>query len=353
MNRLLPRPLHLALALCTVVSSVATLRAQDQPQAPTVTAPTAPTPSVEGRTPIVDASELQLSYFTARHAAVDELQSAVQSLAARKFLVRNADGTVTGPVASVRRFAGPVLLVYDVPDRAAQLTSLLLNLDAMAGQAEAESSEHVSPREVLELADYTPRHVSLDNLSESLQPFMRQVRDENGVVVNNITCVEAPARLVLRDTAGNIQRIQELLERFDVPAPQLVLNCWLLRGTDGEGAASLPSDLVDNLRRLVPFHGFEKVSMAVLRASIVGGQEQRLSGRFQRGDDEQRFELSLVPAGYDASSKTLTLRECKFESSTGQEFSTAAVVDLDEYVVLGGAGSDPLFVVLRVTPVDR
>jgi len=60
MNRLLPRPLHLALALCTVVSSVATLRAQDQPQAPTVTTPTAPTPSVEGRTPIVDASELQL-----------------------------------------------------------------------------------------------------------------------------------------------------------------------------------------------------------------------------------------------------------------------------------------------------
>ncbi|HVQ26388.1 MAG TPA: hypothetical protein VMV01_14480, partial [Planctomycetota bacterium] len=137
------------------------------------------------------------------------------------------------------------------------------------------------------------------------------------------------------------------------PAPQLMLHCWLLRGADQGDGTDLPSDLTDNLRRLVPYRGFEKVSMAMLRVSIVGGQEQRLRGRFQRDGADQRFELTLVPAGYDAHSQTLTLRQCEFESTTGQELSTAAVVHLDEYVVLGAAGSDPLFVVLRVTPIDR
>lgn len=348
MNRPLPRPTPLSLALlCTVaLLSAPALRAQDEP-------PSQPAPAETGgnELAIVSASELKLTYFIAQHAPVNDLQSAIQGLVARRFLVRNADGSVTGPVSNVRRFSGPTILVYDLPDRVAQVTSILADLDTMAGKAEG-AQDGVSA-EKLELADYTPRHVSLENLSESLRPFLHEVRDEDGSVVMNVTFVEAPARIVLRDTAENIQRIQELLQRFDVPAPQLMLNCWLLRGAEQGAGADLPSDLVDNLRRLVPYRGFEKVSMAMLRVSIVGGQEQRLRGRFQRDDADQRFELTLVPAGYDAQDKTLTLRQCKFESTTGQEFSTAAVVHLDEYVVLGAAGSDPLFVVLRVTPIER
>jgi hypothetical protein len=348
MNRPLPRPTQLALALlCTVVMlPTPALRAQDEPASQ-------PAPAEAGGNdvPIVSASELKLDYFIAQHASVSDLQSAIQGLAARRFLVRNADGTLTGPVSNVRRFSGPTILVYDLPDRVAQVTEILANLDAMAGKA--DDAQDGLPAEKLELADYTPRNVSLDNLSESLQPFRHEVRDEDGAVVMNITFVEAPARIVLRDTAGNIERIQELLQRFDVPAPQLMLHCWLLRGADQGDGTDLPSDLTDNLRRLVPYRDFETASTAMLRVSIVGGQEQRLRGRFERFDEEQRFELSLVPAGYDAHSQTLTLRQCKFESTTGQEFSTAAVVKLDEYVVLGAAGSDPLFVVLRVTPIDR
>jgi hypothetical protein len=135
---------------------------------------------------------------------------------------------------------------------------------------------------------------------------------------------------VLRDTPENIERIQELLERVDVPAPQLMLNCWLLRGSPRQGAgATCRATSSDNLRRSCRIRGFEKVSMAMLRASVSGGQEQRLRGRFQRDDTDQRFELTLVPAGYDAAARALTLRECQFESTTGQEFSTAAVVQLE------------------------
>ena len=346
MNRPLPRPAHVALALlCTalLLSAASAARAQQ--------AQSAVAGSGEA---IVSASDLQLGYFIAKHADVDDLQLAVQGMGTRQFFARNADGSVSGPVVNVRRFGNSTLVVYDVPERVAQVMKSLEDLDEVAGQADAAEEAHDGgPKQPLVVAEYVPRNVPLEALASALKPFLRMIGPGVTEPVRNITYVESPSRIVLRDTAENVQNIQELLERVDVPAPQLILNCWLLHGTDKDSDSDLPSDLVDNLRRLVPFRGFETVSMAMLRASVSGGQEQRLRGRFQRGDEEQRFDLSLVPAGYDARTQTLTLRECKFESSTGQEFSTAAVVKLGEYVALGAAGSDPLFVVLKVSPIER
>ena len=345
MNRSLPRSTPLLLALlCTALPLAAApaLRAQQPPAAPTFTG--------NGES-IVAASDLQLGYFIAKHADADDLQEAVQGMGTRQFYARNADGSVNGPVTNVRRFGGMTLVIYDLPERVAQVMKFLENLDDVAGQADA-AREH-EDEQPLELAEYVPRNVPLNSLATALKPFVRIIGAGASEPARNVTYVESPARIVLRDTADNIKLMQELLERVDLPAPQLILNCWLLRGTDQDSDSGLPSDLVDNLRRLVPFRGFAKVSMAMLRASVSGGQEQRLRGRFQGDDGEQRFELTLVPAGYDTRTQTLTLQQCKFESSTGQEFSTAAVVKLGEYVALGAAGSDPLFVVLRVSPIER
>jgi hypothetical protein len=181
---------------------------------------------------------------------------------------------------------------------------------------------------------------------------MRMVHVPHANDVDNVTRVEAPDRLVLRDTPDNVKAMLDLIERIDVPAPQLMVHCWLLHGVDRESGGDLPRELTDSLKKLVPFAGFERQSLAVLRTSIVAGQEQELSGEFERGDERLRFQLKLIPAGYDPRTQLLTLSRASFQASTGQEFATAAVVKMGEYVVLGAAGSDPIFVVLRVAPVE-
>lgn len=293
--------------------------------------------------PIVATSELRMAYFVARRASADELLAAIDGLATRLLYVRNADGSITGPVENVRRFGQSGLLLYDVPDRTQEIMQTLNNLEQATVQMEAMGDEDTSASP-LDVAEYSPQHISLDGLLQALQPFTREI-DHNAF---NITAIDVPARVVLRDSADNVQQMLTLLRTIDVPAPQLMLHCWLLRGIDHDGAAGLPAQLVENLQRLVPFAGFEQVSSAFLRISVVAGQQHELRGLF--GD--QRFEVKLEPAGYDATTQSLTLARCAFNSTTGQEFATAAVVRAGEYVVLGAAGSDPLFVVLRVTPVD-
>jgi len=264
----------------------------------------------------------------------------------RRYFVRNADGSITGPVDNVRGFGNSgTLVIYDLPDRIEHITAILKDL-------ERATTAGVGQEEVLEVAEYTPRSISVNSLYGSLQPFLREIAVPGSHSVANITLIQEPARLVLRDTPENLRQMLACLERVDVAAPQFVVKCWLLGGSEQDTPGDLPPELVDNLRRLVPFGRFEPVSMALLRASLGAGQKQQLRGEFQRGGEKQRFELELIPGGFDSRTQSLSFERCAFEATTGQQFATAAVVGLGEYVVLGAAGSDPLFVVLRVMPAQ-
>ena len=306
-----------------------------------------PVASVTTTPPIVSAEELELHYYTARSDSdPDDLLDALVGLGRRRYFVRNADGSITGPVDNVRGFGNSTtLVIYDLPEQIERITTILADLE----RATADDSE---PADVLEVAEYTPRSVSAGSLYSSLQPFARVIGVPGTQGVPNIRLVEEPARLVLRETPENLRQILACLERVDVAAPQFVVKCWLLGGSEQDTPGDLPPELVDNLRRLVPHGRFEPVSMALLRASLGAGQEQQLRGEFRRGGETERFELELVPGGFDSRTQVLSFERCAFEATTGQQFATAAAVGLGEYVVLGAAGSEPLYVVLRVMPVQ-
>ena len=338
----------LLLALSLVCAPLAL--AAPQQQAPTPQEAAAQDQKSSGP-PLVPAEQLQLQYYNARRAsAADDLLDALQGLALRKYYVKNADGSITGPVVNVRGFGNtPTLVIYDLPERIEQITTMLADLERATGEGEGDGSE----AKELQLVQYSPRSVPIESLFSSLRPFLRTVLTPDGEGVPNITAVTSPAHLVLRDTADNIEQMLDCLKHVDEPAPQFVVKCWLLRGSDRETPKDLPPELIDNLRRLVPFREFEPVSMALLRASLVPGQKQQLRGDFRQGDGDQRFDLELVPGGYDKQGGLLSFERCSFQATTGQQFSTSATVGLGEFVVLGAAGSEPLFVVLRVTPVER
>jgi hypothetical protein len=161
-----------------------------------------------------------------------------------------------------------------------------------------------------------------------------------------------PATIVLRDTREQIETMRALMARLDVAPPQVQLQCWLLRGAEADTGSRLPKELVQNLSRLVPVEHFEQLSLSMIRASVQPGLPQRLRSDFPDDGETARFELDLVCSGYDRAAGVLPLTRCRFEATSGQEFETSVTLRAGEYTVLGAAGADPLFVVLRFVPLD-
>jgi hypothetical protein len=82
-----------------------------------------------------------------------------------------------------------------------------------------------------------------------------------------------------------------------------------------------------------------------MRASVEPGVEQTLKGKLSTGET---FQVTLLPGGLDLANHRISLQRLLFDSE-GQTFETSAVIGLDEYTVIGGAGSDPKLLVLRIS----
>jgi hypothetical protein len=324
-----------------------------QADAPPQPAPAAP-PQPDTRPPVVPESELTLHYYTPRHSDGRELAQVLTQVAGRMYHAQAQDGSTSPPVANVRTF-GNVVVLYDRAKRIEELVTILARLEEASAATRADVQEFV-------VEEYAPHYLPADALLEALRPLRREIwlpstsggrtPGSPSTKVDNVTALEQPATLVLRDTIGNVKAMVALLERLDVPPPQAQLTCWLLRGADEDTATDLPRDLVDNLSRIVPQEHFRRLCVTMIRTSVQPGQTQKLRSEFVNDDFTDSFELMLVPAGYDRDTGALPISRCRFEATTGQAFETSLTLKAGEYTVLGAAGVDPLFVVLQVTPLD-
>jgi len=112
--------------------------------------------------------------------------------------------------------------------------------------------------------------------------------------------------------------------------------------TAGLGAAGLraaPPELVGNLERLVPAKHYHLELSGVLRGSA--------SGKMTVEDAFRAMHIALEPASFSTQDGTLTLANCRFEYQK-RAFSTSATLRKNEYTVLGAAGEQPVFLVLRL-----
>jgi len=243
-----------------------------------------------------------------------------------------------------------------VMDTASQVAAIKAAVDRLV----AEIAPPQEPAVELQLETYVPRFVEVSRLYELLKPLRRTVLDApapgGGREAHvNVNFQESPSLLVLQDTSAQIARMKTLLAQVDRPAPQMLLTCWLVGEGDAGAApgAALPAELAENLRRLLPWSQPSTVATALLRMSVVAGDERKLEGRFTTSGETQRFELVFKPAGVDETGRLLALQRIQFECSAGQGFDTSAVLTIGEYTVLGVAGDRPLLVALRATPLER
>ncbi|MEM7311087.1 MAG: hypothetical protein AAF682_30735 [Planctomycetota bacterium] len=314
---------------------------------------------VSASTPILSVESIELKSYTPRHVNARELYQLASETVAREFYLKERGGLNGAPVLNLNTL-GDRLIVYDEPKVVARILASLQTMD----QQSAVSP--VAPRVQYSVREYAPRFISLDAAVQALEPLTR--RDEtispggerNGT--RNVTAVRERNLLVLRDTEENLATMTDLLVRIDQPEPQALLTCYLVRGKAGGDSSGLPKDLVDNMAKLVPQFALENAGFSMLQTSIAIGRT--LSLRID-GKGTDKFELSFVPVAYDAATASLTVQRCSLQREYLQEqgggliqgakrqvFSTSTVFRGGEYTVLGAAGSDPVFLVVRLAPLN-
>jgi hypothetical protein len=279
----------------------------------------------------------------------------VVQLHERTIQVRQPSGAVTEVVNVERTDEG--WLVIDTATEGQAIEAAVAKVIASLTRSPAQE-----PPADLVLETYVPRFVEAARLYQLLKPLQRTVWDAPAPGRGqregraNVTFQESPSLLVLQDTAGQVARMRALLAQVDRPAPQMLLTCWLVSESVAGAApgAALPPELAENLRRLLPWSQPHALATAMLRMSVVAGDERRLQGIYDAGDEgREEFQLVFKPAGVDESGRQLALQRIQFESSAGQGFDTSAVLTVGEYTVLGVAGDRPLLVALRATPLER
>jgi hypothetical protein len=316
-----------------------------QPAQPAPAGPSSPDAPVVGRPPLIEASHMVLDFVSAPASAPAGMLGSVMHMYRRDIYVKNADGSVTGPVRNQDE-NGSGFIVYDTADYVATVKAAVAKALATLPPEE--------PRPAPQIATYTPRNVDVNRLAEALEPLRRKVivPGQPGSapdVRQNLSFQASPAMLSLQDTPEQLERMLALLREVDQPAPQFLIQGMVLAESANEGDDSaLPAELSDNLHRLLPYRGFTQLALVLLRASVQAGEEQSLSGQLTDG---KGFQITLLPGGVDLANGRISMQRLRFECGN-QAFETSAVIQLGEYTVIGGVGSNPSLLVLRVSSLS-
>lgn len=288
-----------------------------------------------------DASELELLHFEPRHTHPAELAKMARKLFGRSFFVSDGGAAHGAPVENIQMI-GDRLLIFDEAARLKSMLSRLHTLDAVS-----EGTDATANHEVYETQTWSPGHVSLRDAQSALNSYRRAL--PYAASVGNITTVDERNMMILRDTKENLAEMRAVLEQLDHPAPELMVSAMIVQGrtsAPGADAPPLPAELTDNLKLLVPYEHFELLSLGFVRTSTrVGNVEIAMPA-----DDERYYQFGLRPDSYDAQAGALTA-QLRFSGNDRREIQTRTQIPVNEYTVVGASGRDPLFLVIKLTPV--
>lgn len=312
---------------------------------PRVHAMQQPPPEAEA----IPGDALKINYYSPRTMDARTLCKLAEELFGKEVYVRKRSVPgQDGGTAWVDHFivVDDTILVRDTNDRVTAIRAELERLE----DALHPRQERPAPRSA-ELVDfqYEPRHVSVATLQTALTRFNRSINvgpppGQAGAWVQVPTITSLPERnlLLVHDTAEQIEAIRATIASIDKPTPQVTITYYVLTGLSepqGAGLRAAPPELVANLERLVPAEHYHLELSGVLRGSA--------SGKMTVEDAFRSMQISLEPASFSTQDGALTLASCRFEYQK-RAFSTSATLRKGEYTVLGAAGEQPVFLVLRL-----
>ena len=305
----------------------------------------------------VDAAELALELVPVSAGAdIHQLTNTLHGLFGRRLRIVMEDGSQR----SARNISiyGRSLILQDTPAMIGKIKKTLVLL---------QQENRSAARDDLVVVEYKTRFISIHDANNALEPLSRRVATSSpgmvgspGVIrtTGNISCLNERSPLIRRDTQDQVDRMLALLKRLDQPKAQLLISCTLVQGTDGAEEARATKLVPEELRSLSPYRKFHIISTGVLRTTAGPGNKAELSMMGGRGESAR---ISLQPTAWDPNTGTLALANVNVNiqsiknavepANTRQTFSTSTSITRDEFVVLGAFGTNPVFVILKLTEV--
>ena len=286
---------------------------------------------------------------------VHELVSILDSLYGRRLHIIMQDGSFR----SARNISvyGKSLVLQDTRDMVADMKKTLALL---------RQENRLGTEDELVVVEYKTRFISVHDARKALEPLSRSVRSATRSVsslrntqrTGNVSHLNERSVLVLRDTRDQVDRMLALLKRLDQPKSQLLISCTLVQGSNGPEQPRATQLIPEELRSLSPHKTFHIIATGVLRTTAGSGPQIELSMRRGPGASTS---ISLESTASGKNSGTLALanvnvniqstEDDKKPGVTQQSFSTSTSITRDEYVVLGAFGTNPVFVILKLTEV--
>ncbi|MCP3916327.1 MAG: hypothetical protein GY711_12290 [bacterium] len=288
--------------------------------------------------PYHSPSDLVMQRYQPTRMGASELFPVASAFLGHDIYLRNPTGGKTIQQPNMQQL-GNAILIYDLPAAIEPAIEMLKKLD------ESYETQTQPPRVVTE---YAARFVSIDALHDALQPYRQNSRRGSSTV----TRVDERRVLVLHDTQERVDEMLGFLKKMDVEPTQIQLSCYLVRGTDEPiDGPKLPKELIEGMRELAGTPNLERAAMGLVRTVVGPGGQLTIVLETSRSGT---FQLSMRPGNFDRQTRTLSADRCSLTAQTGTSYSqgtvlfqTDANVTSGEYTVLGAAGANPLFVVLR------
>ena len=293
--------------------------------------------------PVLSVDSLEIAYFKPKYVSADQLAILASRTLSREYYIEERGGRYAAPVSNIQQL-GDSLVVYD---ELASVTRILATLEQL-DHATEKGSQAASG---VQRKEYRTRYMTLEVADDLLKPFRRSVTVDGRKIGGNVTYLEGQNVIVINDTSERIAEMIELLDRYDVPAPEVGLKCRLLMPGNGGG---VPPELAEDLRALVPGVEFEQVGVAFLRTSVsFESMVKMMLGERPVHGGVAKYELSFRPTAFDSESGVLSVDRCKLinrapGNNVEELFSTTITLRSSEATVLGASGATPVFVVVEI-----
>lgn len=309
---------------------------------------------------LIPLEALSMQVYVPQNSTAQSLAKTAEAYVGKSLAILYDDG-VARSVHNLRSFKDTIL-IYDEAKRIEKVVAMLRELDGIAGEADArhflksnaEQKRETEARNAMArtVLRYVPRSLSAGELTEAIVPLQRNAIDP-------LQITELNGSLLLSGSEHSTEGVLRTLRQIDVPSPQILVSCFLVRGSETAPAKPAPAELAAGLTELMGYRHVETLAQGLLRTSSNASELALVletAPELALTSAKSRYELHLSPAGYDPAAEELTLAECQMvrhgKAGPDQMFRTKTALTSGEYTVLGASGTAPLFVVLRFTPVQ-
>lgn len=184
----------------------------------------------------------------------------------------------------------------------------------------------------LETRTFEVRYLAPHEVQGLIEPYIYTEREGRPGTMSSMD-----GALTVRETGDNLERIGQVLARFDRPRPSVMLHFQIIEANGAGDSDPAIAEVERELRRLFRFEGYELVAETQVGGIQGTGFRQAVGG----GEAERSFLIrgGVTEVRRGADAPTVTVDVGLFAAGVGDILETSVTIPAGHSVVLGTAKS--------------